>query len=105
MRGNSAIVQDEYDEHESVPYQEGTEPFHLLIFPLGRMVGFNGEGTINGDQSCDSCRNLENESPSFAVQDVLPSVIFHHLTEPTIAHHSADSTTMYGTYCSSKYRY
>jgi hypothetical protein len=69
LRSNGAIAQHEYDEHESARYQRRPEPIHPLVLLLGRLVGVDGERTSDGDQNCDSCRDVENGSPGFAVQD------------------------------------
>ena len=78
LRSNSTAAQREYDEQEYARYQQGTNPIHLFGLLLGRLVGVRGENTSDGDQSRSTCRNVENGSPSFAVQHVEPSATFHH---------------------------
>lgn len=48
-RGNGGITQHKYGEREPGRHQHGTNPIHPFIFLLGRLVGFNGEHTFDGD--------------------------------------------------------
>ena len=92
MRGDGTIAQHEHDEHESGRYQRGTDPVHAFVFLPGRLVGVNGEDASDGDQSRDSCRNVEDGSPSLAVQ-TRPSTIFISIQINQSRTHAVSSTT------------